>query len=480
MKKKVLIICAIIAAAVITIAAAFLLFIFFTKEVFVTLHGDSAVEVAYGDDYEEPGAEAFWMSPYFDLLKWKLPVTVSGEVDNRTLGTYTLAYTAEYMSLRAEATRSVTVADNKPPVIMLDTIHDYYTHPGQPYVEEGFQAIDNHDGDLTAFVTRKEKDGIVYYSVSDSSGNKTTVERTIFYDDRESPVIVFEGSDSVIEGRQWKGTFWAWDNVEGDVTGKVHVEGAVDTSTPGEYTLNYSVTDNYGNIAKASRVVTVTTRPRQSYGTTTTVGGDNKIVFLTFDDGPGPHTARLLDILASYNVPATFFVCNNGGYNSLIGRAYNEGHAVGVHCNSHWYGEIYVSTDAYWTDFNIMNDIIEQQTGSRADFFRFPGGSSNTVSRTYKKGIMSELAAQADERGLDYIDWNVSSGDAGGATTTAQVVQNVINGMNNNRVSVVLIHDSKGYSVDAVSEIIEYGLTNGFTFMKLANGTVTCRHGISN
>jgi peptidoglycan/xylan/chitin deacetylase (PgdA/CDA1 family) len=82
-----------------------------------------------------------------------------------------------------------------------------------------------------------------------------------------------------------------------------------------------------------------------------------------------------------------------------------------------------------------------------------------------------------NELGNVYFDWNVSSGDAGGTTSSEQVYKNVINALKADS-SVVLQHDIKGFSVDAVAKIIEYGLNNGYTFKPLTVDSPVTHHGI--
>ncbi len=469
----------IILGILVVLAAAFLA-LSAKKEVHVNLQGDEEVIIPYGSQYTEEGAEALWESRVFPFINGELEVSAEGSVDGQTLGEYKITYRAEYKGITGEAVRTVTVKDEEPPVITLETKPDYYTLPGQPYAEEGFKAVDNHDGDVTAQVKAVEKDGTVTYTVSDSSGNEASAERKIFYDDRTAPEIFLDGDDTVLVGEEWNGTFTASDNVDGDITDKVQVEGSVDINTPGTYTIKYTVEDKYKNKAEAERTVTVLSKNRGTGAWGEAVSGD-KIVFLTFDDGPGPYTERLLEILGRYEVPATFFVTNQfPGYQYLIGAEAAAGHTVAVHTYSHEYSYIYSSIGAYWEDFDRMNDVIESQTGSRSDVFRFPGGSSNMVSASYCSGIMTALTDQATEMGLDYYDWNVSSGDAGETTSSAQVAANVIAGMQSTGVSVVLMHDIHDYTVDAIEEIIKYGLANGYTFMRLEKGSTYCHHGVNN
>ena len=128
-----------------------------------------------------------------------------------------------------------------------------------------------------------------------------------------------------------------------------------------------------------------------------------------------------------------------------------------------------------------MNQIIIEQTGQGAQIIRFPGGSSNTVSAKYSRGIMSRLVKDVEARGFLYCDWNVSSGDAGSRPiSTQQVVQNVTEGMQKNNVSIVLQHDIKEFSVNAVEQIIQWGLAEGYTFLPLSTSSPMSHHGVNN
>ena len=126
-----------------------------------------------------------------------------------------------------------------------------------------------------------------------------------------------------------------------------------------------------------------------------------------------------------------------------------------------------------------MQDIIEQYTGIRTNLLRFPGGSSNKVSSS-NKGLMTRLTKMVEELGFVYFDWNVDSMDAGGAKTAQQVFNNVTRGVQGKTNSVVLMHDIKGYTVDAIERIIVWGLQNGYTFLPLTENSPTCHHRINN
>ena len=185
-------------------------------------------------------------------------------------------------------------------------------------------------------------------------------------------------------------------------------------------------------------------------------------------------------MLARYNVKATFFVTAlNSDYEDMIGRAYNEGHSIAVHTYSHDYRKIYASEKAFFDDFNAMEDVIYRQTGQYTKLCRFPGGSSNTVS-AFNPGIMSRLVTIMNNLGYCYFDWNVSSGDAGETNSTRDIIYNIEAGCSQNVLNVVLQHDIKDYSVNAVEEVIIWGLNNGYTFRALEENSWGSHHSLFN
>lgn len=307
--------------------------------------------------------------------------------------------------------------------------------------------------------------------------------RTVNVVDTTPPVITVKKfpKEFIYAGEKYvEPGFTAVDSVDGDITADVTAT-AIDTSKPGEKQITYTVADKSGNSISAVRKITVKEKPKpvtpQVINSPASANGG--VIYLTFDDGPGAHTARLLDILAKYNVKATFFV-TGAGDRSLISREAREGHTVAIHSFSHNYAKIYSSEEAFFADINALNEIIKAQTGSYSNLLRFPGGSSNTVSRKYCPGIMSKLTKSVTEKGFKYFDWNIVSGDAGGTTNTDKIFLNVTNGVRGKAYSIVLQHDIKGFSVNAVERLIIWGLNNGYTFAPLNYNSPTVHQRVNN
>ncbi len=447
----------------------------------VTLSGNQEVTVEYETEYTEPGATATISGTNRNPDETAVPVTVSGNLDTAKVGSYYLKYTAVYDGIVSTNYRLVHVTDTQAPTITLVTDPEKYTLPNETYVEEGFSAVDGYDGDLTDRVQRTQTQESVFYTVTDLSGNVATAEREIVYSDPVPPVLELKGGEKITlwVGQEYKEPgYTATDNCDGDLSGSVKVTGSVNTKKKGSYTLTYTVQDTYKNKTSVTRTVNVKGELSNSDQLLNTVTPNGKVIYLTFDDGPGPHTPKLLDVLKQYNVKATFFVVKNG-YGSTIQRIVQEGHSIGVHTASHDFKKVYASEDAYFADLNAVHNHVLQLTGIDTSLLRFPGGSSNTVSR-FNPGIMTRLTQNVKELGFRYFDWNVDSNDAGGAKTASQVFYNVINGVSGKKVSVVLQHDIKQYSVEAVEQIIVWGLENGYTFLPLDTTSPVCEHPVRN
>ena len=320
--------------------------------------------------------------------------------------------------------------------------------------------------------------------------------------------------------------FAAWDSQGNSLTESVELEITPLSRFPGSYQYRYSVKDDKGLEASAIRKVRwsvsesktseappettaapsettaapsettatppettaappeTTAAPPQTAAPTSPppppVSSGSRAVYLTFDDGPQKYTERLLDILARYNVKATFFITGFSlDYSHLIARAASEGHTVGLHTNSHRYEEIYQSEAAYFWDLSIVAELYRRQTGQEPWLIRFPGGSSNSISRRYNEGIMTRLAKAVQEKGYRYMDWNVNSGD-GEAIPSNLVFKNVTEGIASHEMSVVLMHDIHASTVDAVEYIIQWCQNNGYTLLPITPSTPDVHHNIQN
>ena len=201
-----------------------------------------------------------------------------------------------------------------------------------------------------------------------------------------------------------------------------------------------------------------------------------KWVCLTFDDGPSKTTPDVLAALNAAGVRGTFFVVAtdyNEKYLPLLTEAAAAGHQIALHSASHEYSNIYRSSDAYWEDIALLKERISPYVDAESiRYLRFPGGSTNTVSRRYGgKGLMKQLKAEVEQKGFQWVDWNVCAEDAvGGHPSADTIYRNVVRETGEQTHCVVLMHDSSSThtTAEALPDIIQWYTDNGYTFLTVA------------
>lgn len=444
----------------------------------LTVNGEEVCEVAAHSEYVDAGATAMRGSEDLTSL-----IVVDGEVDTTTPGTYTLTYRLAWREKEYSMQRTVIVKDMTAPALVLLGETKITVGKRELFEEPGFTAIDQCDGDLTANVTVSEmmetEDTLrLTYTVTDGAGNTAQVVRTVYIRDTVPPTLQLKGYSTVyvaLGGDYREPGYKAEDDTDGDLSERVQCSGSVNTDKAGTYTLEYTVSDKAGNTAAVQRKVKVYAEP----------GSNANRVYLTFDDGPSSNiTPRILDTLKANDIQATFFIVNYSSSDKhLIRRMINEGHTVAIHGYSHDYATIYANDDAFMNNIYRLQDKLMADFGYHATIIRFPGGSSNTVSANYNKGIMTRLVDRVEQEGFVYFDWNVSSGDASGGTVSkSKIYRNVTSRLSEGRNNVVLMHDAsaKSTTADALQDIIDYAKGNGYCFAPLTPSTYPVHHGVNN
>lgn len=195
---------------------------------------------------------------------------------------------------------------------------------------------------------------------------------------------------------------------------------------------------------------------------------DTKIAYLTFDDGPSDIvTPLVLDVLKEENIKATFFVLgtNVKQNGDILKRVYKEGHYIANHGYSHNYSKIYKNAKNVLEEYEKTEKLIREALDNKeysSNLFRFPGGFTGGKYEKIKK----EAGKLLNDNNIEYIDWNVLTGDAQGANTKEKILENVKKHTKDKGNIVVLLHDSssKILTYETLKDVIKYLRDQGYTF----------------
>lgn len=400
-------------------------------------------------------------------------IQVTGTVDTETIGDYPMSYTYK----GKEYPFTVSVKDTQGPDLKL---RDYTTDTIQTVKAEDFiESVEDASEYTLKMDNREDTKEAGTFSITltatDKYGNETTEEtRLIRKEDKQAPTLEgFEKQLVLNQGASYNAdAYQVIDNLDSAPTSWADTS-KLDTSVPGEYTVEYTVRDRSDNTATYTQTVTVNEDP--DFGKPT--------VYLTFDDGPSENTKKILDILDQYGVTATFFVIGTHPEEyATMKDIVDRGHTIALHTFSHDYAQVYASEDAYFDDLNKIAQVVKEQTGVEADCIRFPGGSSNMVSSQYNQGIMSRLTQQVLDKGYQYFDWNGDSTDASGnGVPVEQIVANATSDIGIDQVNI-LFHDTdaKDTTVEALPQIIKAYQDAGYAFKGVTKDGFAPHHAVNN
>ncbi|MGO3752363.1 MAG: polysaccharide deacetylase family protein [Peptoniphilaceae bacterium] len=202
----------------------------------------------------------------------------------------------------------------------------------------------------------------------------------------------------------------------------------------------------------------------------------DKLVFLTFDDGPNTTiTPQILDTLEKNKVHATFFVVGKSvtpNHYSILKKTVMRGNALALHSFSHDYEKMYpqrsANTDAILEEAKLVQKRLEKVFGEsfKVSPWRYPGGHMSWEN-------LNEADNKLAEMNVHWIDWNSLSGDAEPRshrpTTPEEQVAYLDKSLNKNthkNVTVVLMHDAtnKQLTADSLQSIIDYFKDKNYKF----------------
>lgn len=332
------------------------------------------------------------------------------------------------------------------------------------------------------YVFDKEKTYKVVVVVEDSYGNKTEKNAYVQVQakDEQPPVVSGLTPITLLIGDEidLKKDVVVKDNHDDSPTLTID-DSQLNIRKIGEYEVYYHVKDVSGNEDTFTRKVEVLSQ----YDNREAIKDGIKTCYLTFDDGPSQNTKEILDILDEYQIKATFFVTGTSPQHfHYIKEAYQKGHTIGLHTYSHDYEYIYSSLKNYISDLNKIKDVVYQQIGKNVDFIRFPGGSSNLVSKKYNDGIMTRLTKKVIDLGYQYYDWTSINGDGEGIKTVEGLKKKAIEEIGDQEDIMFLMHDSgtQENTVKALPDILDYLIEKGYVFQVLDKTSPTFHHHVQN
>ncbi|MEG0592317.1 MAG: polysaccharide deacetylase family protein [Coprobacillus sp.] len=459
-KKKTLIkdICTIVAIIVIICGAFFLL----NKPV-LSFSGDNKIEINSIVDYSR-FVEKVNGGEIEDVEIDSSKVTVD------KLGKYEVIY--KYKD--KELTFEVEVVDSVKPIVKTKNITTILNSKveAKEFVEEVKDATKTTVTFAKNYKFDTEGEHEIEVVVKDEAGNETIVKAKATVEaDKTAPEITGGNINFVVGSTvDLKELVKVKDNFDPQPVLTVESEG-FDVNTKGSYTIKYIAKDSSGNQSEKNIVVHIVDK----------TASNSKVVYLTFDDGPSKYTPDVLNILDKYNCKATFFVTGmNSSYRKYIKEAHDKGHTIGLHTYSHNYSKVYSSTDAYFEDLNKVGNMVKEYIGFFPKYIRFPGGSSNAVSKKYSAGIMTKLTKMVTDKGYKYYDWNAENGDGFSNVSKPEMLKRATSSSANQ--IMILMHDANGKqnTVDILPQVIEYYQSRGYVFKAIDDSSIVPHQKVNN
>ena len=180
-----------------------------------------------------------------------------------------------------------------------------------------------------------------------------------------------------------------------------------------------------------------------------------KVIALTFDDGPTAFTPQVLDLLQKYNAKATFFCIGNRieKDEKIFRRIVNEGHLIGNHTYSHSTKMGFFSTEKVKNEIAKTDDIIHRITGKSTPYFRPPFGVTNP-----------NIAKALNETGHQVIGWNIRSLDTV-IDDEDRILRRVLPRIQPG--SIILLHDTSQKTVNVLEQILKGLQAEGYKMVTI-------------
>lgn len=424
------------------------------------------------------------IKPYEYIKKYynveKEDISIDNKVNNKKCGEYKI----EYKYYHKKKTLKVYIEDKLAPTFETINKKIFLNETIDP--KELVRNIEDETKTVVYFyedyIFNQEKTYIVEVVVEDEYANKTKKKAYVLVESKDIEAPTLEGlTDLEVKVGQKvdlsKGIIKK-DDHDNDPQ-LIIDDSSLNLKKAGEYIVLYTVKDKSGNHTTYKRKVTVSNK----YSNIEAKKDGIKTCYLTFDDGPSYNTPKVLKILDQYHIKATFFVTgtHSDSY-QYIKEIDKKGHTIGLHTYSHDYEEIYTSLASYMKDLKKIQQLVKKQTGKEVYYMRFPGGSSNLVSKKYNVGIMKRLTKKVIDEGYQYYDWTCVNGDGENIKTVSGLIKKAKEETGDLEDIMFLMHDgsSNDATVKALPSIIKFLQEKGYEFKVIEDSSPTFHHTVQN
>lgn len=394
----------------------------------------------------------------------------SSKVDIKKLGEYPVTYQFK----DKEKTIKVKVVDTVEPKVTLNSKKVALNEKVKP--EKFIKKIEDQTKTTVSFRKNYKFDKLgtkdIEIVVEDEGKNKVTkTVKVEVVKDEKAPTII-AGNKSFIIGSKvdLKSIVNVVDDFDPHPVLTID-DSKLDLKKVGQYKVVYVAKDFSGNESKKEVIIQMIDKTAK----------DEKVVYLTFDDGPSRHTPEVLEILEKYDCKASFFITGmNPNYRKYIKIAHDQGHTIGLHTYSHNYSQVYSSVDVYFDDLNKIGQLAKDYIGYVPKYIRFPGGSSNTISRKYTPKIMTKITKMVENQGYSYYDWNAENGDGYSKMSKSEMIRRAT--MSKEKKIMILMHDANGKqnTVDILPTVIEHYQKQGYTFKAIDDSSIVPHQHVNN
>lgn len=172
---------------------------------------------------------------------------------------------------------------------------------------------------------------------------------------------------------------------------------------------------------------------------------NEKIAYITFDDGPSRYTNKIIDILDENHVKGTFFMINDNMmvFKNVVRRMDSEGHGTGFHGVTHDINELYKTEDSAIEEFRTCSETFYKITGKKSRLVRIPFGS--------KPYMLENIYEKFVDEGFLVWDWTIDTEDW--KSSEDQIVSNILYYARESDEIVILLHENQR-TVDCLNNII--------------------------